>query len=266
MQHSKKGRFLLAHGRPLLMALCVIFLSMTGLSTRELTYVQAASRISVNNPSVIIARDVTNSSCFRTIVNNAGTSQATTTHAPCLPGTLITLVMVPRSQAQALHEPYVLAVSPSASQILQQRMAQQVAQLAAAKRAALQGSFRTHNVTPSTSCGGTSIVGTSETLHGDIVSGDVYYQRSYSCNSLVLDWARAEGYTAVNPLFWSYFDDYNRSFPVPNCSYVGTNTIYDNIDVTGVPVGSDTTFVFFNLYCLDPNPKVTFYLYVGPLN
>jgi len=74
-----------------------------------------------------------------------------------------------------------------------------------------------------------------------------------------------EGYTAVNALFWVDFFYYSLHSWLYRCPYVGTNTIYDTLNAVE-PRGYTATFHFFQLLCQYPQPKLNFYLYVGPID
>lgn len=213
---------------------------------------------------VLIAKDTTNSTCVSTIVVNPQTSHSTTAHQKCSPWTFILYSIVSQTQAVAQHEPYQPLSSRTPTILEREQKQAQLEQQIASYQKALALAV------PNIGCGSTAIVGHSETLEADFIEGDVDYQKSYSCNSVVINWLRMQLYGQVNsPLFWDntvYLNASNGNLDTPNkCLYVSTTPT--TLSVTTVPVQPVGHNVSFDLNNYDCSIQADhFSLVAGPLN
>lgn len=154
----------------------------------------ASASHSTQDPQVLIAKDVTSSSCSYTITpgnhtRSAGTATAqnsiSSARMPCPAGTELELVSVPLSQATANHEANVPPLPLPASAIQEREWEDQVQQVMQAKRNMLRAS---NNLHPSYTCGWTvDTYGGYHNVFNDNVASHIKYYVASSCSQIFLD-------------------------------------------------------------------------------
>lgn len=184
--------------------------------------VQAAN--SSADPLVIIARDATNSSCIEVFRANIDTVYETIQRIPCPMGTIISSVLVNRSIAIALHEPYVNFSSSSISSIAyRNQLSRQIQQLMQAKGQLLRKAAKRSKVYPLTSCGQEGSMSVTwrpnDSIYenGSLTSTEQFYRHpNPNCNTVNLEIASIRvNVVTLCPFSWNYDLYAGGQFNVP---------------------------------------------------
>ncbi len=246
---------------------CIALLSVLGTLLPGIlslnTPVHAAT--SSVDPLVAIAVDATKQGCVETFIANLHTPQQSITQIPCPDGTIIRSIRIPRSQAEAQHEAYIVLPSSQASQTVWRQVYQQIQQLMEAKGQTLLQSSKQKKGHPLTACGSSGSAGIlwSPWSNTTYYSTEQFFKTS-DCKHVDLEVASIKVYP--NPqeyLNWSYDLYAGGNFGVPGCPSLVGGTYSHSVDQLWPPGYYYENWVFFET--CDPGGDA-WYNNIGPIN
>ena len=193
--------------RLLPLMICLTLLSGIGAASLAGTAHAGAA----TDPLVVVAEDQTASPCTVTDTRYVGTTTAVASSSTnsCLPGTVMTTITIPRSEAISQGQPFVIVPASNASPAVRQQFDWQVQALIEKQRNALRQHHLKFDLalTPLT-CGWNWSRTVQTPENGDMIDAVLYTYETASCTSNNLQHTTIELVSAYNnPLWWLEFID-----------------------------------------------------------
>ncbi len=216
---------------------CIALLSVLGTLLPGIlrANLQAHAATASVDPLVVIAVDATNQGgpCSETFIANLHTPHQSITHISCPAGTIIRSITIPRSQAEAQHEAYIVLPPPRASRVVWWQVYRQIQQLMEAKGHTLLQSLKQKSVHPLTACGSSG----SASLYWNPLGDTNYYSteqffKTSDCKHVDLEVASINVHLVYPYDYTSWvYDLYaGGKFGVPGCPTLAGGTYSHSVD------------------------------------
>ncbi len=211
--------------RLLHLIICLTLLS--GIGAASLAGTAHAS--AATDPLVVVAQDQTTSPCTVTDTRYVGTTTAITSTSTnsCLPGTIMTTITIPRSEAISQGQPFVVVPASNASSAAWQQFDGQVHALVQKQRNALrQHHLKFDLALMPLTCGWNWSRTLQTPVNGDMIDAVLYTYETASCTSNNLQSTTIQLVSSYNnQLWWSSFEDNDLPWPLverwwPGCPSV----------------------------------------------
>ncbi|HLV99515.1 MAG TPA: hypothetical protein VKT82_12645 [Ktedonobacterales bacterium] len=222
-----------------------------------------AASLSPSDPLVVVVRNVTpRSGCTMTVKDYVGTPKETTMVKACPAGTLMRFFHIPRSQAVANHEAYVILPSPSSSPAAVAKAQAQIGALAD------EANARLLPTPPAATPNGITCATSDHTATAYMGWGDnrwnawVQWTTLTNCKVDIYN-SELQGTVSAFATYWAT-DKYAGWSQNVGCAYLGTNTLAWH------PYTVQTAGYYYEQWLYDGSSCTIFdsyaYANLGPLN